>query len=88
MFYTKLFYTANLKLINYLTIEKHFPIIKLKRDGNSDFKVFVYFEDTEALQQAVAEYKAVLEDDIKQQYINRMERLQNGLWTEGDVNGQ
>lgn len=88
MFYTKLFYTANLKLINYLTIEKKFPIIKLKRDGNSDFKIFVYFEDTEALQQAVAEYKAVLEDDIKQQYINRMERLQNGLWTEGDVNGQ
>ena len=56
MFYEKLFYTVSLSLVNYLTVDIGFRIVKVKRDMKNSYVVFFYFEETPELMKAVQEF--------------------------------
>ena len=79
MFYDRLYFTKNLRTINYLTQKGH-PIVKIKRDYKSDVAVYIYFDATEQLIADLNDFKT------SQEYLgntlqSHLETLDDGFWT-------
>lgn len=81
MYYEKLFFTVNLNLVNYLTIECGFRIVKVKRDlkTNSGI-VFFYFEESASLLEAVDKYKSEHPVSPAEEALARLGSIENGVW--------
>ena len=63
--------------MNFLTVEKGFRIVKVKRDMRNSFVVFFYFEDTPELKDAIGEFEQKNgTDDITE----RLRMISNGVW--------
>ena len=77
----ELFYTVSLRLVNYLTCEKGFKIMKVKRDMRNSFVVYFYFLKSDELLQAVKEFKDVVPEDI---VIERLAQATSGTWRTSD----
>ena len=80
MFYEKLFFTVSLSLVNYLTVEKGFKIVKVKRDMKSSYIIYFYFEQTPELLDAVEEFnekKLYTPNDV---ITERLANIENGVW--------
>lgn len=79
MFYDRLYYTKNLRTINYLTQKGH-PIVKIKRDYKSDVAVYIYFDANEKLLADLEEFKTS-PDYYGNTLQSHMETLDDGFWT-------
>lgn len=83
MFYEKLYATINLKLVNFLTVKKGFPIAKVKRDNRSSYIIYFYFEETEDLLKAVQEFNDQFKPEPDDELLNRLNGIVHGVWTNG-----
>lgn len=81
MFYDKLYSTINLKLVNFLTVKKGFPIAKVKRDNRSSYIVYFYFEEKPELLEAVKEFQDQFKPEPDDELLNRLNGIINGVWT-------
>lgn len=80
MFYEKLFYTVSLSLVNYLTVERGFPIAKIKRDMKSSYIIYFYFEETDKLLEAVDEFNRTRRFTPEEIINERLYQIQDGIW--------
>ena len=81
MFYEKLYSTINLKLVNFLTVKKGFPIAKVKRDNRSSYIIYFYFEEKPELLEAVKEFQDQFKPEPDDELLNRLNGIINGVWT-------
>ena len=79
-----LYYTISLSLVNFLTCEKKFRIVKVKRDFKNSYVVYFYFLKTDALMEAVEEFKKTYRAMPEEFLLERLKEATDGVWSVQD----
>lgn len=80
----ELFYTISLRLVNYLTCEKHIPIVKVKRDFKNSYVVYFYFKKTEEVMRAVEEFRSTFKTVPEEYILEKLSECTKGIWRTPD----
>lgn len=79
-----LYYTISLSLVNFLTTEKKFRIVKVKRDFKNSYVVYFYFVKTDKLMEAIEEFKKNYRALPEEYLLERLKEATDGVWSVQD----